>query len=329
MNKAPEYHVEDLMPVKMGSPYRVPHYAYQAYGLGPHINEDRAWQAYKNEWISGTEAQNALVPQVTIAAGFGDYNGLLQQTAAKAVVITIERLSLKSPVMLDVGAGAGASGLAIAKLLPKNIREYTRMILNDPAEEKLKTAEQLIEEAGVRCQKLVGADMEVLGSLESGSVDILTGVASVHHHAGIPFDSYARVLRKGGFAIFADWHHDIWEHPARVLKFLERFEWPKKKEGLANWIAAYPQALNDPDINIQLTPEDLMARKQITRFWLAYKNIADKANLGPNAIWPLEGHRPVARYVENLQSAGFAVNSPKQLLPDSSLLMITIAQKVK
>ncbi|MBI2338064.1 methyltransferase domain-containing protein [Candidatus Daviesbacteria bacterium] len=342
MRTAPEFHNESLMPIIMGSPYRVPDYAYPLYGLGRYIDETKALQAYKEEWASGTKAQNDLVTQVTIEAGFGDYNGMLQQAAARVAVAAIEILSLESPVVLDVGAGAGASGIAVARLLPKHIKRNTTMLLNDLAGDKLQVAGQLMEEAEVEYQKLVGSDIEVLRNLEPSSVDILTGVASVHHHARVPFEEYARVLKKGGFAIFADWHHDLWENPARVLEeFLKRFDWPKKEEGLANWVATYPQALNNPDNGLQPTIQDLTAREQITRFWLTEQNTAARANLGPNAIWPLEGHRPVRRYVEGCRQAGLYTDTaairllirhetipqnPFQLLRDSSLLQVVIAQ---
>lgn len=326
MPEAPKFHDESLMPIIMGSPYRIPSYAYENYGIGPYADETLALRTYKEEWASGTEAQNALIVEATQEAGFANFNGLLQQTAAKAVAEIIERESLSSPVMADVGAGAGASAVAIIKAVPDRIKRGMTMLLVDPAKEKLQVAEHMMQEQEVRYEILVGTDIEILSGLDPGSVDILTGVASVHHHARIPFASYARVLKKDGFTIFADWHQDIWEHPARVFEFLKRFDWPKKEEGLANWIAVYPQALNNADAGITLAPKDLVAREQITRFWLAYQNIADRANLGINAIWPLEGHRPVRKYVDGMQEAGFYTEPPHQLLADSSLLQVVTGQ---
>lgn len=336
-------HNEALMPITMGSPYRVPDYAYNKYGLRGYTNETLASLAYKKEWAAGTPEQLALVLQASNEAGLTNANCLLQQATAKIVAGIIERdYFLKSPVIADIGAGAGASAVAIVEALPDDVRRKTAMILVDPSKESLKTAEQLMEEQGVNHRILIGTDTEVLRELRSQSVDILTGVASIHHHVKIPFKDYARVLKIGGFAVFADWHHDLWEHPARVLGFLEEFDWPQKEEGLINWKEAYPQALNNPDKTLQLTQEELMARKQITRFWLAYKNIADRANLGPNAIWPLEGHRPVSRYIQEMKEAGLHNQTPRinslldemgipsipfPLLDNSSLLQVTIAQR--
>lgn len=336
-------HNEALMPITMGSPYRVPDYAYGKYSLGGYANETLASLGYKQEWAGGTPEQLALVLQASNEAGLTNANCLLQQATAKILAGIIERdYFLKAPVIADIGAGAGASALAIVEALPDDVRRKTTMILVDPSKESLKTAVQLMEEQEVNYRVLIGTDTEMLRELRNQSVDILTGVASIHHHARIPFYDYARVLKIGGFAVFADWHHDLWEHPARVLGFLEKFDWPQKEEGLANWKEAYPQARKNPDIQLELTPKELKARKQITRFWLAYKNIADRANLGPNTIWPLEGHRPVSRYIQEIKEAGLRnqtarINSlldeigipsnPFPLLDDSSLLQVTIAQR--
>lgn len=335
-------HNEPLMPITMGSPYRIPDYAYPNWGL-KYLGEYRANSAYSAEWTLGTAEQNALVGRALAEAGFTDFNGLLQQTTARIVAALVDKNPyLQSPIIADIGAGAGGSASALAKELPIKVKQNTIMMLVDPASEKLEVAGQLMQEQGIKHQLLTGLDTEVLRKIPTMSVDILIGVASVHHHARIPFDEYARVLRKGGFAIFADWHHDLWEHPARVLRFLERFDWSQKEKGLTDWKAAYPQALYDTEIGLHLTPEELVAREQITRFWLGYKQIADKANLAANAIWPLEGHRPVTQYMRDMIQAGLhprAVsihqlvrdhvisNNPHQILADSSLLQVTIGQR--
>lgn len=320
-------HNEYLMPIKMGSPRRVPSYAYRNWNL-PYQGEYIATLAYKAEWQEGTAAQLGLVSQATLKAGFGDYPELLRQKTAE--VVASKLAGANSTTLLDIGAGPGQSTLAVYNALPPRLKGLFSAILVEPSIQALKTAELVMAEHNITAKTLPGTDLETLGGIESSSVDVLIAVASVHHHADIPFWEYAKVLKPGGLAVFADWHHDIWEHPARVLKFLERFDWPAKSRGLANWIETYsPQSLEDPDKDLQLTPEELTAREQITRFWLAYKELADTANLGPNAIWPLEGHRPVARYIQNLQSAGFVVDSSQQLLPNSNLLMVTIARKPK
>lgn len=336
-------HNEALMPITMGSPYRVPDYAYRNWDL-KYPGEYRANVSYAAEWALGTAEQNALVGRALAEAGFTDFNGLLQQTTARVIAALIDRNPfLQSPVIADIGAGAGGSASAVVKELPVNVRQNTIMILVDLAREKLAVAGQLMKEQGIKYRVLTGLDTEVLRRLPDRSVDILIGVASVHHHARIPFNEYARVLKMGGFAVFADWHHDLWEHPGRVAReFLERLDWPLKEEGLANWRSVYPQALDNPETHTGLTTGEKMAREQIIRFWEGYKKIADGANLGLNAFWPLEGHRPVAKYMQDMIRAGLhpravsihqlerdkiIARNPHQILPDSSLLQVTIGQR--
>lgn len=328
MSEALKFHNESLMPIIMGSPFRVPAYAYQNYGL-TYTGENLSNQAYTAEWASGNKEQVALIAQALDKAGFTDFNSILQKATALKVSEYIKCLPpQRFYVLADIGAGAGGSASAIIEMLPEDIKQKTIFLLVDPSNNSLTTAGQLMEEQEVKYELFTGTDTEILKSWQTESVDILSGVASVHHHAAIPFREYTRVLKMGGWAIFADWHHDIWEHPARVLKFLKRFDWPQKEAGLANWKAAYPQAIDDPDTNLWLTSEELMAREQITKFWLAYKNIADRANLGPNAIWPLEGHRPGIRYLKDMQKAGLFTLQQQKLLPGSTLLQISTGFKL-
>ena len=345
MNEAPKFHNEALMPITMGSPFRVPDYAYENWGLGKYRDEMIASAAYKAEWDSGTAAQLGLVSQAIVRAGYGNYPVLLHKATANAVagavagIIENRRLG-RTLTIVDVGAGPGGSALATFEALPDEAKNRVTMVLVDPSADALETASQLMRERGANHIKLVGTDLEKIPGLGIGSVDILTGVASIHHHAQIPFDLYEQVLKPEGFAIFADWHQPIWEHPGNVLRFLERFDWPNKEAGIANWKETYlegiaiPEESNDPMVQ--------MAIEQITRFWLAYKEITEEADLGSNALWPLEGHRPVRKYAQEMNSIGLTTATPdiqnlidngvidanpKQLLTNSSLLQVTIGQK--
>ena len=197
-------------------------------------------------------------------------------------------------------------------------------------------------ERGIEHQIRVGSDSEVLEDYPDETFDVLTGVASVHHHARIPFDEYLRVLREGGFAVFADWHNSMWRSPASVYHdFLLGMDWPRREEGLRDWLRAYPQAVEAP-----IPPahsHDRQANADIAKFWQAYQRIQNEQAPGANAIWPLEGHRPVGQYAYAMRQAGFDLETrgidriiregvisrnPHQILPDSSLLQLTIGQKV-
>lgn len=334
MAEIPKYHNEALMPLTMGSPYRVPHYAYNVYGLGPYVNEDLATEAYRTEWAAETPGLVASVPDALQKAGLGNFNGFLQQRTAEVVAAVLTTSPLQEHYrIIDVGAGTGDSAIAVAKLLPAEIRARTIFFLIDPSGKSLEEAKEKMKDQGVEYGTLEGTDLDILSQIQPEFADVLTGVASVHHHAKIPFELYARVLKPRGWAVFADWHQPIWEHPGSVYRFLQKFNWLDKEQGLENWLEAYPQSKNIPPLPED--PADRMAIRQITLFWSALGR--------PNNLYPLEGHRPVHRYVADMQHAGLDLNSadirrlissgviagnPHQILPDSSLLQVTVGQKI-
>lgn len=342
MPEAPKFHDENLMPVTMGLPYRVPDYAYPNWGL-TFQDEGPALAEYRREWEAGTAAQLQLVTTATIEAGLGDYPELLRR---KAAAVTAKLLGTRDPEeavkILDLGSGPGLSTLAVYEALASKLQRNTRMLLLEPSMESLQAAGQLLDRYPLRYTPHVGTDLDMLTFFRPHSIDVITAVASIHHHAQIPFDIYYRFLKPGGFLVIADWHQPLWEHPGAVLRFLQNFDWDKKEEGLTHWQKVFPQAEDLPPF-----PEDQMEKEaieQIILFWLAYAEIAARSNLGSNAIWPLEGHRPVKKYVEGLHAARFSLDTPDirrvlnggklmstnphQVLTNSTLLQITVAQKV-
>ena len=335
-------HDESLMPLRMGPAARVPFYAYPAWGLDP-LNESQIVELYRAEWAMGNQNQLALVTQASEESGFGNYPKLLRQKNADVVAAILKDYQTTDGLrILDVGAGPGLSALAIYDALPDTVKAKTTILLLDPSAASLHAAEKLLKEHGVNFQIIHDVDLHIDKHVQPNSVDIVTGVASIHHHAQIPFDIYHQVLKPGGFAIFADWHNSIWEHPRRVYDFLQTFDWATKSEGLKEWREMYPAA--NVSVEEPINPADQQANRDIIKFWQGYANIVrQNGHLGPNAIWPLEGHRPVERYVKAMQDAGFALvskgikqlfernvleSNPHQVLPDSRLLMVTVGQKV-
>lgn len=319
-------HDEGLMPLFMGSPYRVPDYAYAAWGLHP-TDEKTVVDLYQAEWALGNAGQLDLVSKASVEAELGDYPDLLRRSAAQEVARVLSAKKFSEPIrILDIGAGPGLSTLAIYEALPERLRSTTEFILIDPSSESKAVAEKVLKESNVRYRYMLGTDVDTLPTLSDGSFDVIVGVASVHHHSRIPFELYQRVLKPGGSAVFADWHSSIWEHPYRVKQFLGQFDWEMKDTGISHWTSVYSQSATLPE-RLQ-NPGDLKANDQITEFWKAYVRLTkENGDVGTNAIWPLEGHRPVERYVADMKKVGFDVEEPRQLLPDSRLLMITIGQK--
>lgn len=345
MNNNYVRHDEKVMPMPMGSPARTPEYARSAWGLPLSIDEKEVVEMYSHEWKGGNEGQLALVSEAAKKAGFGDNPDLLRQKTAEVVRVVVEEcFSAKDELLiLDIGAGPGRSAFTVWQKLPTAFQSKTRFLLLDPSRDSLEAAKKVMEENQVKYELICDPDIYADRHIREGSVDILLGVASIHHHSAIPFPLYHRLLKPGGFAVFGDWHNSIWENPFRVYQFLQAFDWPEKELGLKNWRESYPNiAVSEPD-----EPADRQANEDITSFWLGYHQILRESGtgrLGPNSIWPLEGHRPVERYVEEMRKVGFALESPgigkilergvlasnpHQVLPDSRLLMVTVGEKAR
>ncbi len=335
-------HNETFMPLRMGPAARVPYYAYEVWGLTP-LDETKVVDLYQAEWAMGNQDQLALVTQASEKSGFGNHPERLRQKTAEVVAAILKDYPIPAELrILDLGAGPGLSALAVYNALPEQIKLKTKLLLLDPSEASLQAARKALEQQSINFKIIHEVDLNLGKHIPLNRVDILTGVASVHHHARIPFDMYHQVLKPGGYAIFADWHNSIWEHPRRVYDFLQTFGWPTKDEGLQSWLATYSAA--NTQIEPPLNSTDQQANADITTFWQGYADVVrQNGHLGPNAIWPLEGHRPVERYIEDMQEAGFDLNSvaiqqlikshvldsnPHQILPNSRLLMVTVGQKV-
>lgn len=327
MSEAPRFHDESLMPLTMGSPYRVASYAYPNWGL-TYTGEEQALAAYNAEWASGGQDQMNLVEEASEAV-LGSYPQLLRTSAAGAAsqIMQGHTFGHKNIVVLDIGAGPGLSGLEIFRKSPPEIQNRLVIMLLDPSSKSLAAAEELMTENKATYGILKGTDSESLPTLPNGFADIITGVASIHHHSEIPFAEHLRVLKPGGSAIYPDWHQDIWLYPGGVLRFLEAFdeeEWPRREEGLRHWVEVYPQALETPTLSDD--PKDVRARDEITRFWKAYAKIVRERGVN-NELWPLEGHRPAQEYVWSMREAGFKQVVSRPLLDYSSLLQVTVGQK--
>jgi len=315
-------HNEYLMPIRLGSVLRCPYASWDNWGIGRGAKEtskilDRSEGEYRKEWDLGTPEQHKIVADASIRAGFGDHNQKLRQAVAQYAAQVANDYP-RGMRILDVGAGAGDSAIAVASALPEGYRGKVRITLLEPAANPLRTASGKMTFSGVKYNCVNTTDTQIPGAFEPGSYDVVTGVASIHHHARIPWEIYLDALKSGGRMVVGDWHNGVWIDSAKVYTMLERLGCGE--EGLRDFQRTYVvDGMKSP-----LTQADT----DIMDFWKGYQTLLEeRGEQGRNAIWPLEGHRPVDMYLNEMEDAGFRGMESTPILPHTELLALTTAQK--
>lgn len=329
--------------VILGNALRVPSHSYNGWGFKK--EDDKIGNPlrisdkyYKEEWEFLTEEEHKDIAEAARRAGIGDANRLLNIETGRVVNKLVNRLTGKIHI-LDVGAGAGDTSIQILETLKVDDRARVIFALLDPVDNFLEVARNRLKAADlvedVSYMTLVGRDLNIPEKVGQGAQHIAVAVASVHHHAFLdePFRCIYYTLKRGGFFITADWHHTMWEHPNRVYKLLQRMpDWPTKAKDLEEFKRSYEAAIQeipDPDDS-----RDRKANEQISNFWIEYSKMEHRSK----RFQMLEGHRPAEQYLEEMRKVGFLTDSevirqilpsnPHQILLDSSLLCICLAQKI-
>lgn len=336
---------------RLGDVRRVPDYAYPHWGLpkGNYIEESD--DAYRSEWESGSPRQMAVVVEAVTESGLGNFSQMLRDVNSNSVAALVGS-SNKRLNYLEVGAGVSTVNTYQELQRRGYDLEKIHTIMVEPSKERVEDAASKIEGMGLKRDRdfvvIVGRDIDIPNYVESGSQDIVSSVASIHHHSYLsrPLGRISRALRMGGLLLIADWHNSLWDHPARVYQALkEDYEWSSKEKDLAAFLSAYPMALMhipEPE-----NPVEKEANRMIRRFWQSYGRIRAR-EIGKGTfeerddIFMLEGHRLVERQAEAMIDAGFAFGTkrlheltwdfglngnPHQILPGSSLIMFTIGER--
>ncbi len=323
-------HDESLMPIKLGSVLRCPEYSWGKWGVRWDTPSEyrglleRSEQEYRSEWDGGTAERMKLVSDASERAGFGDHPQKIRDSCAVAVVNYLKGHDGYINI-LDIGAGAGASAKTVFERLDENIRDEVCFTLIDPSNDVLQVAYPLVKGLGARCVAIRKADTSLLEFVKPESQDVAIAVASIHHHARIPFETYYDALKPSGLFVSADWHNSLWEEPYRVRRMLQRFPGYDAGRADVEFERVYP--VSSLAVHEPIAHAEAQANEDITNFWLGYYDILKDTGTGSNTIWPHEGHRPHARYMDDMRTVGFTLEEPVQILPNSSLLMLIAGRK--
>jgi SAM-dependent methyltransferase len=320
--------------ITLGSPIGVPSYAFRNWGItGDELKlRSMSEERYESEWKTGSPRQMQYVSDSIIRAGYGDFPQIVRNETGKRVSELMKDYDGRVNI-LDVGAGL--STVTIFDSLKEEDKNRIFLTLLEPSEERVENAAKKLTERGLQrntdYKVEVGKDLNISSKLEPESQDIVTAVATIHHHAYLdkPFRIIYDVLNRNGHFITADWHNSMWEHPERVYKFLKEFDWLGKEKDLKKFENAY---MKGSDLAPKLTGIDEYTNEMIRTFWKNWiqvrkENIEKGGFDSRDDIWMLEGHRPAERYVEDLVRAGFEIKGVYQILPDSRLLMRITSKK--
>lgn len=348
---------DSRIPVGLRTPLKTPFYGLGNWGIRFGGLEDfyelvdLSELGYREEWDLTTEQGDRDIAKAAEMAGYG--NTRLNPENARIISYIINNFLEGKVNILDVGAGAGGTSIPIWNALNDKDKDRVYFTLLDPAEKKLETAESKLNELGLRIGKeydiINATDLEIPNVIEEGSQHIVTSVASQHHHGYLtkPFENSHNATKRGGYFVVSDWHNSMWDHPAKVYYMLQQFYWPTKEEDLKEFVKCYPKAL-DPTIEFSSDPYR-KENQQIIDFWKCYAMVRTTEE---NQFFILEGHRPVERYMEEMQKVGYDLNSPNiirmisngtleknpyallrtqnvyfQDVPASKLHMLTVAQR--
>jgi len=348
---------DSRMPVRLGSALRVPSYAYPNWGIPIGAYRIDSDACYTGEWKEGSPQQMQYVIDAVLEAGFGNNSQILRDSCAKVVANDVKtilnNLKLKKPGKKKIfytDIGAGISTVNVFDAIDDDYKENVFFTLVEPSEKRAEDAATKLSEKGLDRDKdfrvVVAPDQHILAFIDPGSQDIVSYVATLHHHSYIdtPLRAANVVLNDGGRIVISDWHNPEWEHPNRVYVALnedfdpDEYGWETKDVDIKAFTEMFPKALEEAP---SLSPLDEASYHQIRKFWQGYakikkKAIDEKQFNEADDILMLEAHIPVEQQNRILSKAGFKISSipdsmienPEQLLQDSRLLMTTLAYKI-
>jgi len=315
---------DSSFPIGVGSPLRAPKSSWHNWGIVYAQNEESAVvdmsEAEFRKLLRDAEKRMKDISAAATAGCFGDYPKMINDAAAGVVADSIS--STKSRLkLLDIGAGSGNTSYTLANRLQKSDLDRIEFYLSDPEGSGREYAEKRL--AGLKHSFTTCSDTEYSRIFDEETFDIAISVASFNNHSDLirPFRSVHKILKKGGLLVIADWHSPLPGHPKYVREFLDMFSWETKNDDMHRFTATYPKSEDDLP---PLSAGDNQAKESMKSFWVSYmQRNPDRKKKGI-----LKGHRPVEMYVSDLKNNGYEVEyDPIQVLPNSRLLMVTVARK--
>ena len=319
-------------PLHLGTPLKVSTAAWEKWGIHWDGEEgfadlvSKSEDAYNEEWSCTNSQGIEDIARAAQLSGLGDANQKLNEAVAQETAQLLDRLG-EQVCILDVGAGGGETTAAILKVVPHLVKRATFHLV-DPARNSIAEACTKLGKVGLVAGETlhlhIAKDIHVFKQCEPEMVDIIVTNAAVHHHAFLApvFEGMSRLLRPGGWVVIGDWFNSMWISPSRVHDLLNELQWSGKEEQLMDFRQNF--SYDEREIKERI-PELEVANRQICDFWINY---AKTKSTSTPPFFLLEGQRPHEDYTRGLAESGVNVRwGPVNLLPDSGLLSVLVAQK--
>ncbi len=305
------------LPVVFLSEFRVPDYAYPNWELKLGEGRELSDLLYETEWKGGSERQMQYVVEATQRAGLQNFPQMLRDANADLVARVMELNPGKKLNYLEIGAGVSTVN-AYKWIIDIGIdaeRLYGTLV--EPSEKRTAAMKGQLESFGLKEGKnfriLNIRDLDVPNHVEPNSQDIISAVATLHHHAYLdaPINCLYFVQKQGGVISIADWHCSLWDHPNRVYKML--VEMGAQEEDLSAFAKKFPKSLIEAP---QESEGEKIANNTMKVFWnngwknVKYEKIAEGIFLPSDEIFIPEAHRPVRKLVYEMEKAGYVINDP-------------------
>ncbi len=318
-----------------GSIFRIPSQSLENWGIGitPKNRElirYRSKLSFQEEWReSSSEINDAIATAMRDSAHFtGDGNTHLNRIIASQVVdILLNLFEIYSGIqprrisILDLGAGSGATTLAILDLLAfKNLSHLAHnchFYLLEPSLDRLREAQDSLKHHTVRVDyELVASDDDThLPRLAEGVFDIVISSAVFHHKSFPDYLFRLNNILSGNQSalVFGDWYHTLWEHPARVVPVLKVLG--ADDQLVSTFMGLFNVTHGDVKAQEQLlTLRERVANGMMLDYLAHLKTalIRVRERIGERKLHFLEAHESLRHRVNHLNGSGFTI-SPREL----------------
>jgi SAM-dependent methyltransferase len=334
----------DWAPVRLGSILRTHAYSYPNWGITI-TPENIEWlvteskKAFSVEWAETDGSMNHMIAEASEKAGLADTNLLMNSVIGTYCHQHLSELFADgdAPTVVDVGAGAGGTALALVKALkdlPPLEVPVIKLVLLEPSKKRLQGAESAIRtemsESWLENSLLVYTEegsAERLEAFDAESADVIISNAAIHHESfNFHLPHLLRILRPGMPIISGDWHESNYEHPARIYWIYYLLQNPHdeqtakavtefvlggrgplltERKELGQFRERFSLGLMDLyDAYKGHTQSEREANVGSIRYWLELgKKFSDEGKKCPEFL--LQCHERVSKRVENLTNAGF------------------------